>query len=352
MFAHAPHAHFHDEDEKTIVSDGLGALQALLEAPGQAINDVPGEEWYAGVNGVPVGPMPLSELRAKAAQGAVTVDSLVWREGFDEWKAAKHYPQLAAMIEEARKSLAPVATLKDPFAGAPAGARISGVPGVPKPRKPGGVLQWVAVGVAVVFGFTLSAVLFGGQTVKTVTEYVYVEKVRDRLVAGTQPGDSTPGTAATTVGKSGGQRVPVRAGVGAAPATAEATGTATGERLALGGKKEEVAVGTQGGGQGDGGVKLSESQIAQTVNANKAGVQRRCWQRALQSRVDGGPSTAKVSVSINVTASGSVASVSTSGDPAGFPGLASCIGSSVKAWQFPASGGSTTVNTAFVFAAQ
>jgi hypothetical protein len=47
-----------------------------------------------------------------------------------------------------------------------------------------------------------------------------------------------------------------------------------------------------------------------------------------------------------------VQSVSTSGDPRGYPGLASCIAGRVRGWQFPATGGSSTAIVPFVFAAQ
>jgi len=57
-------------------------------------------------------------------------------------------------------------------------------------------------------------------------------------------------------------------------------------------------------------------------------------------------------VTISVGPTGSVQNVTTSGDPKGYPGLAPCIAGRVRAWQFPATGGSTTVNVPFVFAAQ
>ena len=56
------------------------------------------EEWYVGVNGVPLGPLRASEIRAKAQTGAITEDSLVWREGFEEWLAIKTFPELVALL--------------------------------------------------------------------------------------------------------------------------------------------------------------------------------------------------------------------------------------------------------------
>jgi hypothetical protein len=64
------------------------------------------------------------------------------------------------------------------------------------------------------------------------------------------------------------------------------------------------------------------------------------------------PSSARVSVAIKVAPGGNVTSATTSGDPNGYGGLASCIAMRVRGWQFPRSSGSTTVNVPFVFAAQ
>ena len=72
---------------------------------------MPGDEWFVGINGVPVGPIRLSELRSKAASGAVNKESLVWRDGFEDWRPLKTYPELVAIVEEgvssARASLTP-----------------------------------------------------------------------------------------------------------------------------------------------------------------------------------------------------------------------------------------------------
>src|SRR5271155_5282728 len=61
----------------------------------------PGNDWYVAINGVPVGPVRVAEVRRKAALGAVTEDSLVWQEGLDEWRPLKTFPELAAIINGA-----------------------------------------------------------------------------------------------------------------------------------------------------------------------------------------------------------------------------------------------------------
>jgi predicted Zn finger-like uncharacterized protein len=70
----------------------------------------PDDTWYVAINGVPVGPIKISEVRRKASLGAVTEDSLCWQEGQDEWRPARQLPDLAAIIREAasgRTSITP-----------------------------------------------------------------------------------------------------------------------------------------------------------------------------------------------------------------------------------------------------
>jgi len=58
-------------------------------------------EWYVGVNGVPVGPIRVAELRRKAAAGVVTEESLCWQEGMEEWRPVRAVSELAAVVREA-----------------------------------------------------------------------------------------------------------------------------------------------------------------------------------------------------------------------------------------------------------
>jgi predicted Zn finger-like uncharacterized protein len=64
----------------------------------------PGDDWYVAVNGVPVGPIRIAEVRRKAALGAVTEESLVWQEGLDEWRPLKTFPDPLANVREAATS--------------------------------------------------------------------------------------------------------------------------------------------------------------------------------------------------------------------------------------------------------
>lgn len=73
-------------------------------APFDMADLAPGDDWYVAVNGVPVGPIRIAEVRRKAALGAVNEDSLVWQEGLDEWRPLRTFPDLAANVREAAAS--------------------------------------------------------------------------------------------------------------------------------------------------------------------------------------------------------------------------------------------------------
>ena len=69
-----------DDDATRIVKGGAlaDAFGALVVGPpsGPPPNDLgmPGDEWFVGINDVPVGPIRLGEIRKRALLGAVTLD--------------------------------------------------------------------------------------------------------------------------------------------------------------------------------------------------------------------------------------------------------------------------------------
>lgn len=84
-----------------------GFSRAVAPAPAAVPSHAPPtEDWYVGVGGVPLGPVRLSVIREKAAAGAVDGDSLVWREGFEEWQPLKSFPGLLSVVDEARSTRA------------------------------------------------------------------------------------------------------------------------------------------------------------------------------------------------------------------------------------------------------
>jgi predicted Zn finger-like uncharacterized protein len=72
-----------------------------VSAPFDMADLSPNDQWYVAINGVPVGPVRIAEVRRKAALGAVSEDSLVWQDGLDEWRPLRLFPELAASVREA-----------------------------------------------------------------------------------------------------------------------------------------------------------------------------------------------------------------------------------------------------------
>ncbi len=121
--------------ERSTTGALAGAFKSTVQreeetsAPFDMADISPSDEWYVAINGVPVGPIRIGEVRRKAALGAVTEDSLCWQEGMDEWRALRSFPELVAIVREAfasgRSSLPP----PPPGEG---GAR----PSAPPPQRP------------------------------------------------------------------------------------------------------------------------------------------------------------------------------------------------------------------------
>jgi hypothetical protein len=378
---------FEADDEVTRMADAGALAGAFTQAFGSGVSEpppaeqtlsMPGDEWFVGINGVPVGPIRLSELRSKAASGAVNKESLVWRDGFEDWRPLKTYPELVAIVEEgvssARASLTPFtpptadvrdltaqpATAMNADLTAPAGSmsavtgsavvtdEIAGVP-----RRGTSPMVWVAMLIAIALGLTMGFVIFGGRKVETkvvervVEKDVHIKDPSEPVAGNDKPGAVLP--ADPQPKKSGGSGKNTGS---AQPADSKPTN--------LGGLHDLTHIGPTGGptgngpsGDSNGGNQLDGSQIQQTVAHYTGGVKRRCWQPALDARAKDAPMTARVNVVITIGGTGTVQNVTTTGgDPRGYTGLANCIVSSVRSWQFPAAGGTTIANVPFVFAGQ
>ncbi|MFZ5894099.1 MAG: GYF domain-containing protein [Myxococcota bacterium] len=381
------------EEEATQIARGalIGAFSAAVQehAPASVADplSMPGDEWFVGINGVPVGPIRLSELRAKAASGAVTKESLVWRDGFEEWRPLKSFPELVAIVEEslssARASLPfplPAAgsapsTLADPFAAPPppsttpaivaGGVSIDELQAL-RARPRTSPAAWLAMVVAVLFGITLGFVFFGRADR---SQHAAGDKPSDTPVQ-TAPSAPAPAAAAQPEQKtqddaqviSGDPKAPSKSGSGSGKTTVAKTETEpkTGTGKSGLGLSGLSANGTKGpsdssgtsAGPGSGGGQLDQAQLSSVVQRYTPSVKRSCWQPALDGRDKDAPTSARVSVAITISPSGSVQDVNTGADPKGYRGLAQCIAGRVRGWQFPPSGGSTTVNVPFVFVAQ
>ena len=304
----------------------------------------------------------------------------MWRDGFEEWKPLREFPELLALVEEARAvpAVAPVvATMKGvgPFdAGAAVQPEIVFPPSAPEPPVKAGSrrehsiidrlslrphiphvshrVAWAGLIVALGLGVTIGIVLFS-KTQKPEKEVVYVQVPTSAKAEA--PVTEAPTVLEEATVQGGGTK---KAGNGVAKADPTPAPTAGGKGLTglnglngigdLGprGNGPDVAQAAAPGGQ------LDTASISRVVSNFTPSVRRGCWDPALVSRGPDAPSTARVSVSITVAPSGNVEGVTTSGDPKGYPNLAHCIESKVRGWKFPRSSGTTTANVPFVFAAQ
>jgi hypothetical protein len=355
---------------------GGGGDAPAVDAP----LSMPGDEWFVGINGVPVGPIRLSELRSKAASGAVNKESLVWRDGFEDWRPLKTYPELLAIVEEgvssARASLTPFTppasearemTAKpgvavDSFGGATSPGAVTGsavvtddIADLVPHRRGTSPMVWVAMVIAIALGLTMGFVLFGGQKPgeTKIVEKIVEKEVHVKDPSGQSAANNAPGETITAD-----PQAPKKNGGSGKTAAATPTSDAK-PNTGLSGLTGLSNLGPSGGpstggpsGNTNNGAQLDGGQIQSTVSRYTGSVKRRCWQPALDARARDAPMTAKVTVTITVGGTGSVQNVTTSGDPRGYSGLASCIGSSVRSWTFPASGGTTIANVPFVFAGQ
>ncbi|WP_437601516.1 GYF domain-containing protein [Sorangium sp. So ce590] len=478
------------------------------------------EDWYVGVGGVPLGPVRLAVIREKALVGAVDGDSLVWREGFDEWLPLKNFPELLEIVTQAQSTrvsaparrtsstgfsvghqqvppstkapssarvpplaaaaparsatrepeppglserspvgvgsvaafsatgtpaasapagwpdasggaarahavgAAPVEVLADPFAAGPAAAvasaprselappvsadvargagglslggspsataRAGGPPSVtsapagglssaepaPLVANPGSLVETVAprrrsgmsplayafIAMAAAFGGVSAYVLLSPKPQQAPVQVVTAPPSHpaDLPTAAPPPPPSVePETppAAETASARPEPASPGKPGAVASqrPQPEKPVASATAAPLDRSGFGAGVPGPTSGPGSqgaGSGLSQLSQGEIAGVVEANRPSVRRHCWQPALDARDRNASTTARVSASVVIGASGAVQSVSAGGSEKDYPSLASCIGSRIKSWRFPPSSGTTPVTIPFVFAAQ
>ncbi len=215
-------------------------------------------------------------------------------------------------------------------------------------------------------GLTVGFVLFGDQETKIIRQIVEVpaqlSDAKQRKNELAEEASSAAGTPEEAEGESPaspgqtGKSPGAKAGTSADAAASAKEAEKVSEGLkglsglqGLGGPNSGPSVST---GSSAGGKPLESAQIQRVVSQYQTSVKRGCWQPALMSRDKDAPSSARVTVSITVSSSGSVTKATTGGDPKGYSGLSNCISSKVRGWTFPRSSGTTTVNVPFVFAAQ
>jgi hypothetical protein len=229
-------------------------------------------------------------------------------------------------------------------------------------RRSTPVASWFAVVAALLFGLTLGYVLFSpNAATKGVAEQAVLvapppqtrqqEPIPPPPTLSEQPEPSAGEKLAPIEVQSGRRSAAGSRALGQKPAAEPKQGLSGLQGLGSQQATGPSAASSLESGPGT-GKSLSSDQVQKVVASHTPSVKRSCWQPALDTREADAPTSARIMVGITIAPSGRVQSVTTSGDPRGYRGLASCIASRVRGWQFPASDETTPVNVPFVFAAQ
>ncbi len=109
---------------------GADFRRHVAAPPAVPARTAPYDLWHAAIQDMPVGPMTREELSRKIEAGAVTSESLCWREGMDDWRPLRELAELAALLR--RSTLAvPTPPATRGFPRMP-----PAVPGTSPPRAP------------------------------------------------------------------------------------------------------------------------------------------------------------------------------------------------------------------------
>ncbi len=71
---------------------------ARVEPTATPSTDADDHGWFAGIRDVPVGPVSRAELQTHITAGDVTGDTLVWRDGFGDWRPLRAVPALKDLL--------------------------------------------------------------------------------------------------------------------------------------------------------------------------------------------------------------------------------------------------------------
>ncbi|MGC4065334.1 MAG: AgmX/PglI C-terminal domain-containing protein [Polyangiaceae bacterium] len=328
-----------------VVEEGIASAKSMVPPPG----DAPAVEPYV---------IARAATPPEMSGGARVAESAA---------IGRHEPSVASPAkggesagEKGTIANAPVAALA---AARPIDHEPMEIAGLSQPKIP--LAAWIAVAMALLLGVTIGIVVIKPDPPKPIIKYVEVP------AKATQPQAASPNAVAAQTSEapldvaqnvspenkgvtSGSGRV----GPGSSKPTEPAPATSIASNQGLKGLSGLRGVGPQGGPSSEGaaassgGAQLDSATLTRTVSRYTPSVKRSCWQPALDMRSPDAPTTARVTATITVAPNGHVQNVTTSGDPKGYRGLASCIQQRVRSWEFPPSGGTTEFNVPFVFAAQ
>ena len=332
--------------------------------------------WHVAIRNQPMGPMSEESIRRHIEDGAVHGGSLVWREGFDEWKPLSAVRELGYLLETPGASGAPRESL---FDLPPLQSRSIMLTGAPPPPAAhsyllNGIVAVVAFSLGMLFMYVIGSrggagapapqMPAGGAPIPgTVDDGTGVQGGLPTLHSGsltitlTNPtllaeptSGAAAGTPGSTSGRSGGRTGGRSAGNGTQPG---GNGTKTSPAPYVPGQDLGPAGGTirTGGGPapiaiGGGGPRpLSGEQILPVVQAGQGGIQV-CYN---QARARDFVADLSMRLTIQISPDGSVADVNLSSDDYVTSELNDCIVGRVQRWQFPRASAASRVVLPFAF---
>jgi len=312
---------FDDDDVSTFSLARSSRPPSSRPPPGGPTPADLAKEWHAFEREIQHGPLSKVDLGEMLRAGDLTEDADIWRKGHEHWLPLRAYPELRALLEVEPAQAPSPPSQPAPVSAVPLGpASTTPVPAPssgsllplatpldeePNPfRKPSlterlrSASPWIAVVSALVVGLGASYALFGdsGQPVTADAQ------------------DPTSRTSTTT---------------GAADVQASDTPS---YRVQLGVSSDE-----------------SRPVVKRLVEASAGALERDCWRPARATREVSAPSDAAVPVALTVKRSGKVDRALVSKDPAGYPGLGSCVLRKVRDWRFDRLTENTNVQVTFHF---
>jgi predicted Zn finger-like uncharacterized protein len=362
--------------------------------------------WYAAIDGAPVGPMSVAELRERCAEGAIRGDALVWEEGTDEWRAARTVPALATLFRDAARPSPAAPSVRGGGAARAQGPSLAPRPATRVARDaphPGQIAAQAHV-AAYASGAATAEKLELEVAPAPSPEPTPAPVPAPMPVAATQelPAPPPPAvqpapqrqtnylgigivvgiaafgiTLALTFQRQAAPLAPLPPTIITIPAPQQAPAPVTavrptpaptatpkapappsarGPKPAPAAKQDNVPA-LPGGllpGPGPGpdvapapktgGGSISQGQLEATINGRKAAVKRVCF-----DRLGAGAGNANETVRITIDGSGHVTNVSADGNNGT---VGRCLEKEIGRWPFPASGGTTEVSVPFHFVLQ
>jgi len=351
------------------------------------------DEWHVAINDIPVGPMRRDEVARKIAIGAVTPESLAWREGLDDWLPAADIPDLA-MLFGARLQAPPPPSEVRATARAravPVGGRVGveaspaliesidipeppiermsssgSLAGHTQPPPPsegqnaGKLFLMVSAGVFLMFTGVVVGVKYltpdaPPPVVQTVApdsegkptrqrDVEEEEEAEDNVIAlDLQEIDGESAARARAKTTTDTTKKPATAANGRQLTAAE---QAMLDQMSGGGATANLKTRTASASDraGGGGSGLTASQLSAVVNKKRTELQR-CYESAL--RATASDETVRLDVDITVGVSGTVTKVGTRGKA--LSGMDTCISRTVRLWRFPTASGETQTSFPVVF---